>query len=392
MWAGSYGTSVHATPLTGDIRTGVVVVGAGISGALMAHALVRRGHHVTIVDRRAPVHGSTLASTALLQFEIDLPLTELTDRIGRRKAERAWLRSSSAVQTLARIVRQERIRCGFMPRRSLYLAGDAYGYRALQSEVEARAGAGVAGKYVSRADLFRNFGIDRTGAIISDGSAAANPAQLTAGLLRRCADAGARIHSPVDVTQVHCHRGGVELGVAGGAVIAARHAVFCTGYELLKELPLEGHRVKSTWAIAMTARSPIPAWLTKTLLWEASDPYLYLRSIGDGRLIAGGEDEDSGSRHQDGRALRSKTRQIASKVEALLPGVHGTVTHRWAGAFGESPTGLPILDRVPGLPRCHVVAGFGGNGITYSVIGAEVVAGQIDGVRDPDADLFRAPR
>ncbi len=392
MWAQAYGTSVHATPLEGDIQTGVLVVGAGISGALMAHTLVHRGHDVTIVDRREPVHGSTLASTALLQFEIDLPLTALSDRIGRAKAVRAWQRSAQAVQALTRIVRTECIRCGFAPRQSVYLAGNAYGSRALRREAEARARAGIAGSYLDRASLARGFGLDRTGAIVSEGSAAANPAQLTAGLLRRCVAAGARIHSPVDIAHVHSDRRGVALGTAGGAVIAAQHAVFCTGYELLKELPLAGHRVKSTWAIAMKSRAPLPSWLSHTLVWEASDPYLYLRSIGDGRLIAGGEDEDSGSRHLNGRALDSKAHRIASNVHALLPGVRGTVTHRWAGAFGESPTGLPILGRVPGRPRCHVVAGFGGNGITYSVIGAEVIAGHIDGVRDPDADLFRAPQ
>jgi len=392
VWARSYGTSVQTSPLTRDVHTGVVVVGAGISGALMARELVRRGHDVTIVDRRAPVLGSTLASTALLQFEIDLPLSALTDRIGRAKAERAWQRSTTAVQTLARIVRKEHIRCAFSPRQSLYLAGDAYGSRALQREVEARTRAGIAGTYLDRAALAREFGLDRTGAIVSDGSAAANPAQLTAGLLRRCVDAGAAIHSPVDIAQVRSHRRGVELQSTDGAVISAQHAVFCTGYELLKELPLAGHRIKSTWAIAMRSRGALPRWLSHTLLWEASNPYLYLRTIADGQLIAGGEDEDSGSRHLDGRALRSKAQRIASNVEALLPGVRGTVTHRWAGAFGESPTGLPILDQVPGQSRCHVIAGFGGNGITYSVIGAEVIARRIDGQRDPDADLFRAPR
>ena len=35
--------------------------------------------------------------------------------------------------------------------------------------------------------------------------------------------------------------------------------------------------------------------------------------------------------------------------------------------------------------------GFGGNGITFSVIGAEIVARAIDGESDPDASLFAFP-
>ena len=53
----------------------VIVVGAGISGALMAEALSRAGRSVLILDRRPPVRGSTPASTAMIQHEIDVPLT-----------------------------------------------------------------------------------------------------------------------------------------------------------------------------------------------------------------------------------------------------------------------------------------------------------------------------
>jgi glycine/D-amino acid oxidase-like deaminating enzyme len=35
--------------------------------------------------------------------------------------------------------------------------------------------------------------------------------------------------------------------------------------------------------------------------------------------------------------------------------------------------------------------GFGGNGITYSMIAAEIVAKLIRGEGDPDADLYRFP-
>jgi len=44
---------------------------------------------------------------------------------------------------------------------------------------------------------------------------------------------------------------------------------------------------------------------------------------------------------------------------------------------------------VPGAPRCYVVVGFGGNGITYSAIAAEMIQRAILGLPDPDTDLFR---
>lgn len=393
LWATTtYGRSVPYAPLEGDATADVVVVGAGISGALVTHELTRRGYAVVVLDRRVPCTGSTLASTALLQFEIDVPMSVLGTRIGLTNAKRAWRRSVAAVRTLARLVAKERIRCEWSARQSLYLAGDKYGARALRIESDARRVAGISGVFVDARTLGERFAIDRTGALLSDGCAVANPVQLTAGLLRRGAARGAKIYSGADVQTVNAGRRGVELGLANGCVVNAKHVVFCTGYEMLPAIPRAGHLIKSTWAIATKPVENLPAWMRSTLVWEASDPYLYLRTTADGRVVAGGRDEKSATRHRDRRALFSKAMGIVKQVEALLPRTELKVSHRWAGAFGESPTGLPIIDRVLGAHNCYALAGFGGNGITHSVIGAEIITAMIAGERDPDANLFRAPR
>ena len=332
-----------------------------------------------------------MASTALLQFELDVPLTILSERIGERDAARAWRRSLWAVRKLQAITRSERISCAMTNRSSLYLAGTEYDEAELHDEVDARRNAGIPGAFLDRATLADRYGIHRSGAIVSPGCAAANPAQLTAGLLRRCISRGARIYTPADVGDIESGRDSVTLALTHGPIVRATRAVFCTGYELLKAVPLAGHTVKSTWAIATQQVDELPAWLTSTLVWEASDPYLYLRTTPDQRIIAGGEDEASSTRHTDHTLLNSKSAIILRKVEQLLPGLDLTISHRWAGAFGESPTGLPIIDTVPRLPHCYSVTGFGGNGITHSVIAAEVIASALSGRADPDADLFRAP-
>ena len=77
-----------------NLRCDVLIIGAGISGALAAEQLTDAGLTVVILDRRGAVRGSTLASTALLQYEIDTPLSKLAKRIGRARAERIWRRSN----------------------------------------------------------------------------------------------------------------------------------------------------------------------------------------------------------------------------------------------------------------------------------------------------------
>lgn len=387
LWADSPGLGVPARPLKAAVAVDVAIVGAGISGAFMARELAR-DHSIVVLDRRAPLMGSTIASTALLQWEIDLPLTELSRQIGPAKAKRAYQRSRKAVDDLKRIVAGERIVCGLHDKATLYLAGDAYGWRALETEAEARAATGLESEFLKAADLRERFDIDRTGAILSQGSAGADPARLAAGLLRRAAAGGASIHSPVEVLEAVSDPDGVTLLTDAGHAVRARTVVFCCGYEFPKGVPTPGAEVISTWALASTPRPRSPGWLKDTLVWEASDPYLYFRMSRDGRLIVGGEDEESPDAHEDQAKLKRKRDTIAAKLKGLLPDLEFEVDYSWAAAFGESSDSLPAIAPVPDMDHSWAVMGLGGNGITYSVIASQVIGAAVRGRSDPDADLY----
>jgi glycine/D-amino acid oxidase-like deaminating enzyme len=387
VWPHGARAHVQARRLSQSIKADVAIVGAGVSGAFIAHAMVRHFDNVVVVDRRPPAHGSTSASTAMLQFEIDTPLTELHEKIGA-KAARAWRRSFRATQGLVKLVQGENIRCGLERRASLYLAGDKVGGRGLQAETIARHRAGLPGEFLDAGALRAQFGIERTGAIWSPKSAVANPVQLAAGLLRRAAQSGARIFSPVRIEDVMATPHGVVLDT-GAHFIEARYAVFCTGYEQLKGLPRKGTKVTSSWAIATRPRAHYPRWLDKTVVWEASDPYLYMRTTPDGRLVIGGEDEESDLPGHRARSIPKKSARLVKKAKALIPGLELSVSHRWTGAFGESEDGLPIIDAVPDMPNCFAVMGFGGNGTIYSMIASQIVPTLLAGRPDKDADIFR---
>jgi glycine/D-amino acid oxidase-like deaminating enzyme len=354
----------------------------------MAHALADGKRAVLVVDRRVPVHGSTLASTAMIQHEIDIPLHRLAAMIGEDKARRAWQRSARAVEQLTRIVADLGLSCGFERKKTLFLAGDEYGSRALRTEVEARHAAGIEAGFLNAATLAEDFSLGRTGAILSDISASANPAQMAAGILRAAAARGVEVVSPLEITDVRATAQGVFLATAEGAILSAGHAVFCSGYEFLEAVANKDHAIVSTWALATPPATKLPDWLKDCIVWEGADPYLYFRRTRDGRLIAGGEDEEGEDAYASPQKLRRKAKTIRRKVETLLGLSLPEPDHGWAAPFGTTRTGLPLIGRVPGLANVFAVMGFGGNGITFSQIAAEVVSADIAGHGDADADLF----
>lgn len=374
--------------LTKD-RYDIIVVGSGISGALVAEALSAEGKSVLIVDRRSPVRGSTVASTAMIQHEIDIPLTKLRKSIGKDKADRAWRRSVKAVGDLVRLSQSLQLDCQMVAKPALYLAGNEMGARALSNEANARQEIGIEARYLKQSDLAEGFGIDRPAAILSQDSASANPAQLTAGILSEVLKRKAALVSPVEITDMAELPSGIALATRAGEVLVADYAVFCTGYEYLPQMATTSHHVTSTWALASEPLKGLPDWLQKTILWEAADPYLYLRTDAFGRIIAGGEDEPSAQSNDDPKKLQRKAKVIRTKVLELTGIDIGRPAYIWAAPFSVTRDGLPIVDKVPGFERCFAVMGFGGNGITFSVIAAQIIAAMVTGKSDADADVFR---
>ena len=365
----------------------MLVVGAGISGALNADALVTAGKSVAVLDRRGPLQGSTSASTALLQFEIDTPLSTLGRKIGREKAARAWWRSADGVEHLRARILDLGLDCDFEERCSVYLPGDLLDMAGLKQEADLRRAAGLRSTMIGRKELKTLTGIARPGAILSYGTAEVNPVKLTAGLWRAAIARGVKIYAPIEVDDVACFRDHVRVKMKGGRAIRAGAVVFATGYELAKFIKPKGYKIASTWAYATRIQKE-NLWPSRCLIWEAADPYLYARTDAAGRVIVGGEDEEFVDAETRDRMLPEKVAAIARKLKRLMPKIDVTPVHTWCGSFGESPTGLPLIGPIARHPNCYAVLGFGGNGITFSAIAAQVLQRQLCGLKDPDADLF----
>jgi glycine/D-amino acid oxidase-like deaminating enzyme len=367
VWHAYRAPSVPTGKLFRDVKTDVAIVGMGISGAMIAEALTEAGHSVVCIDRRGPLLGSTAATTALVQFEIDQPLSVLSRQIGRQNAERAWRRSRLAVMNLKARIDELGIRCNTEAKQSLYLAGDMLDAGDLRAEAEARRLAGIYATYLPKVALREKFGIQRDGAMLSHDNLALDPRKLTAGLFRKALERKARFYAPVEATSVKASRDEVVVATADGPTIAASHVVLATGYELVADLvPATDHKIISTWAIA-TRPQKHKVWPGAALIWE---------------------DEDFTDEPRRDALIAEKSDRISQKLKRLFPQLDTAAEFAWAGSFGTTATGLPFIGGLPRHPRIHAVMGYGGNGITYSRIAAEIVSAAISGSDDCDAELF----
>jgi glycine/D-amino acid oxidase-like deaminating enzyme len=390
IWQDRRAPQVPHGLLRRDLETDVLIVGAGITGAMIADALTRAGLKVVIVDRRGPAKGSTTASTALVQYEIDVPLIKLARRIGKANACRAWRRSRLAIEALA--ARLGELRLSSLVRRdTLYLAGNLLNPEGLARECQARQATGLACRMLERRELREQFGIRGKAALMGYGDLEIDPREATCALLSSATSRGAKLLSPVDIVDVSPGRRIITATAKSGRRIRAHHLVLATGYEFPDMVPRRGHRILSTWAIA-TVPQRRNLWPGECMIWESADPYLYVRTTADGRVICGGEDEPFSDEAARDALLPRKTATLRRKLGKLLPGLSTDISHAWTGSFGESSTGLPSIGAVPGMRNCWAALGYGGNGTTYAQIAADVIAGALARRPDIDADLYDFPR
>ena len=390
FWAVKNGLMSVFPQLREDLRCDVAVVGGGITGALVAREFAQHGHAVCVLEQRDIAWGSTAASTALLQYEIDTHLVELAKRFGLPAAEASYAACHGAVDTLADIAREVRD-VGFSRCESLYYASRPWHRKRMQEECAARRRVGIDVRWLDGDAVRERFRIDVPGALLSKQAARVDPYRLASRLFARLSKQGASIRDRTCVTDMHVGARHVVLDTDAGHRVTAGHVVVANGYAAQKWLKQRVARNRSSYAFVS---DPLDEGLlgafADTVAWETARPYLYFRSTEDHRLIVGGEDDALDVPSRRDRRVERKGRRLVEHVQALMPQLDGVVpAFSWAGTFAETEDGLPFFGPHPQHgPRVLFAMAYGGNGITYSAIGASLLRARVERRKLPLQRLF----
>jgi glycine/D-amino acid oxidase-like deaminating enzyme len=388
FWGVRNGLLATFPALDRDLICDVAVVGGGITGALVGFHLAQAGIKTVLVDKREIGTGSTSGSTGLLQYEVDVPLRELVRRVGMAKANRSYRLCLEAIDKIGSLVKKLHIHCEFEKKPSLFLAREKKEISELREEFQLRKKIGVELDFWDQKQIERYFPFSRPAALFSQAGGQIDPHRLTHGLLAGAARRGLKIFDRTRILKFIPNRQGIELTAENGFKINARRAVIAAGFESQTYLHGEAGKLKSTYALISEPVKNLRAWHRRSLIWETGWPYLYLRTTAENRIIVGGEDEDFVNPKLRDDLIPRKTRTLVRKFKNLFPEIKLEVAYSWAGTFGETKDGLAYIGNNRSLPHAYFALGYGGNGITYSVIAAEIIRDDFLGRRNPDAAIF----
>lgn len=374
--------------LEADITTDIVILGAGITGALVRYHLVKEGIKCITIDARTIGFGSTSASTSLLQYEIDVPLYKLSEIIGKEKAERAYKLCDKAIDDLEGIAKELKVE-EFESKNSLYYAKDKKDADWLKQEYEARKEAGFKVNYLTQKEVQNQYGIESYGAILSHHGAQTNAYVMAHELLKYKSDKKEfAVYDRSPIKDITHKKEGVVLKTENGYTIKAKKLVYATGYEVVEFIDKPIVDLFSTYAVVSEQYNERNFWKDEVLIWNTADPYLYIRTTIDNRVLIGGRDDEFSNPKKRDKLLKRKTKQLTNDVNKLFPKLNFIPEFSWAGTFGSTKDGLPYIGSYKEKPNSYFALGFGGNGITFSVIAAQIIRDLIKGKENKDAELF----
>jgi glycine/D-amino acid oxidase-like deaminating enzyme len=393
FWSVKNGLLTSYPSLQKDISCDVVVVGGGITGAVVGVHLIEAGVKTVVIDKRDIGTGSTSGSTGLLQYEIDVPLRELTKKIGPKAAQQSYQVCHAALGKLERLAKRLRINCGFERKPSLFLARHLKEIPELKEEFKLRQKMGLELEFFDATAIEKRFPFSRPAALFSRDGGQVDPHHLTHGLLAAGQRKGLEVYDRTEMARLKHTSRGVQITTQDRVKITARRVVIAAGFEAKELLKAEAGSLKSTYAlISEPLPEPPKKWYRQCLIWETGSPYLYLRTTADGRIIVGGEDENFVNGKRRDELISDKSRTLTEKFRELFPNVKLEVAYAWAGTFAETKDGLAYIGIHPRYPFAFFALGYGGNGITYSLIAAEIIRDSFLGRVSKEAFLFRFGR
>ncbi|WP_407533124.1 NAD(P)/FAD-dependent oxidoreductase [Elizabethkingia anophelis] len=385
---------IHSFPsLMEDKTCDVLIVGGGITGSLIAHQCIKDGYNTILIDKREIANGSTSATTSMLQYEIDIPLYKLSEMIGDEGAIASYKACSDSIDTIEDIVKQIHTRAGYKKKKSLYFAARKKDVQWLQKEFEARRNAGFDVKWLSADSILKQYGIEKTfGGIISAQGASIDAFMLVHKILAYNQKKGLQIYDRTELKKVKSGKTFNEVILNTEATIKAKKIIYCTGYESTNMIKENFVKLISTYAIVSEAKPEKYKKFNNLLVWNTEDPYIYLRTTDDGRILIGGEDEAFRDPEKRDSLITDKEQKLLHSFQKYLPLTEFQSDFAWAGTFGTTKDGLPYIGEHKDFLNTYFVLGFGGNGITFSVVGMEMVSSWLKEEKHKLTEWFRFHR
>ncbi len=384
-----FGVKAPYNSLASDIQCDVLILGGGISGALAAHHLVRQGLNCIVADKRDVAMGSTSASTSILLYELDDPIVRLSKKVGLQKADRVFKAGVEAIQGLEEVAGEIGFNT-FSRKKSVYFTGSREDKELMAEEYRIRKQLGFEVAFLESGELMDRYGLVADAAILSEVGGQTDAYLFAHALHRFNEPKMCGVYSKTTIVNLDFQSNQIVATTDAGFNISSKYVIHATGYESQEYLPKKVVDLQSTYVTCGKRPAGFEGFGEEAVFWNSADPYLYIRTA-DNMIMTGGEDEEFYNPVRRDELLEKKGRTLMKKFSEVFPAVPLEQSYSWCGTFGSTKDGLPYIGSYND-PRNLFLLGFGGNGMVFSQIAAEILSYRIMGKPHALKDHFAFDR
>ncbi|MCI2779255.1 FAD-dependent oxidoreductase [Clostridium perfringens] len=351
--------------LNKDIKTDVLVIGAGIAGILTAYMLKQKGREVVVIDVAEIASGNTKNTTAKITSQHDLIYSKLISEFGEEKARQYAKANELAIKKYKEIIEDRRIECDFEEKPAyVYSLNEV---EVLKEEAEAAKKLGIDAEFVQKANL--PFKIN--GALKFNNQAQFNPLKFLKDISNELV-----IYENTRALEIK-----ENLVVTSGGNITANNIVVSTHYPIMNAPGyyfMKMHQERS-YVLALENKSEIDG-----MYIDINKEGYSFRTYNNLLLLGGishrtGENEEGGSYDE----LRKVAKKLYPKAKEK---------YHWSAQDCMTIDGIPYIGRYSSeTPNIYVATGFNKWGMTSSMVSAMIISDMILEKENDFSEIF-SPR
>lgn len=363
--------------LNENINTDVLIVGAGVSGAITAFYMAEEGYNVTIVDKNIIGFGSTSANVGILDVQLGMEINKLAKNIGEKKAKKCFELMLDSIEELKKITNKlsNKNSIGFKKCPSIYYTDKYMNKNNIVREYNSKINLGIGTKFLNENNL-----IDlRYGLEIENGSSTMNVYEFTKEIISYISKKdNVNVYEHTEVADIKSKEEYVIATTSNSFKIRANKVIITEGAEVVRYFPDMPIELYKTYNIVTESIDSLKNYDTNFTARDMETPFNYFRFTDDNRIVFGGqiskvtekELNDNISKHLS----NSRYKKLFKTLQETFYGIKDiTVRYCFNSVFAETKDSLPLIDEIPNMPNVYCNLSYGINGILFSVIGAKML-------------------
>ncbi len=363
--------------LNQNISCDVLIIGAGVSGAITAYYMAEEGYDVVLIDKNIVGYGSTSSNVGILDTQLGIEVSKLVKSIGEKKTKKCSTLMLDSIEELKKIVSKlgNKNSINFKKLNSLYYTDKFMNKNGIIKEYNTKINLGICTNFITENSIIDlKYGIEQKNA-----SATMNVYEFTKEIVNYISKKeNVRVYENTEACDIKSKDDYIKITTSNDFKIKANKVIITEGAEVVKYFPEISIDLYKTYNIVTEPIENLNNYALDFTARNMDVPFNYLRFTDDNRIIFGGQI----TKVTDKELNEETSKQIANvRYRKLFKTLQETfynlkditVKYCFSGIFAETKDSLPIIDELPGLPNVYCNLSYGINGILFSVIGAKML-------------------